>query len=177
MNRPIAQSQIWGALRHGKSEQLPECGQKAERSRVELFCFVCQFGVFISFAILSMYCRSYSKCLLGCSVTIVAWLTVSEINQRRKKQSELRAVLVVFLNAPMLMGKNPEISFHDFPSNNSLLGKWLQAIRRDIGPTFQITESTKVCGAHFLPTDYTPPTKRALKRRETEGKGGRPKKL
>ena len=72
-------------------------------------------------------------------------------------------------------GKDNELSFHDFPADKSLRAQWLHSIRRVIRPSF--TESTKVCGAHFLPTDYKAPSERALKRREKEGKGGKPKKL
>ena len=53
--------------------------------------------------------------------------------------------------------KNSSLSFHRFPSaerNNDLRRAWLQAIRRDVGPNFQITSNTRVCSSHFLSDDY-----------------------
>ena len=53
--------------------------------------------------------------------------------------------------------KNSSLSFHRFPSaerNNDLRRAWLQAIRQDVGPNFQITSNTRVCSSHFLSDDY-----------------------
>ncbi|XP_074528408.1 uncharacterized protein LOC141791682 [Halichoeres trimaculatus] len=41
------------------------------------------------------------------------------------------------------------LSFHDFPTDETLKNKWLQKIRRDNDPGFQIRSNTKVCSKHF----------------------------
>ncbi|XP_028302138.1 zinc finger and SCAN domain-containing protein 31-like [Gouania willdenowi] len=51
--------------------------------------------------------------------------------------------------------KQPYLSFHSFPVNGETRRKWVQAIRREEGPTFTIkTGSTYVCSRHFTPEDY-----------------------
>ena len=42
-----------------------------------------------------------------------------------------------------------KISFHRFPKEKNLLDLWIRAIRRDIGPYFQINKNTSVCSRHF----------------------------
>ncbi|XP_046853169.1 uncharacterized protein LOC124446360 [Xenia sp. Carnegie-2017] len=53
-----------------------------------------------------------------------------------------------------------DLKFHRIPSAND--GKetrklWLVKIRRDEGPDFKISSSTRVCSRHFLEDDYLPP--------------------
>jgi len=50
--------------------------------------------------------------------------------------------------------RNPELSFHTFPKNKEQKRRWILAIKRDEGPAFKVTNSTVVCSAHFLPSDY-----------------------
>ncbi|XP_063041484.1 THAP domain-containing protein 1 B-like [Engraulis encrasicolus] len=40
-------------------------------------------------------------------------------------------------------------SFHRFPVSHHTRRAWIAKIKRDIGPHFQITENTRVCGDHF----------------------------
>ena len=48
--------------------------------------------------------------------------------------------------------KNDNIRFHSFPlKDKQLLKKWLAAMRRD---DFLPTQHSRICGQHFLPTDY-----------------------
>ena len=49
---------------------------------------------------------------------------------------------------------SPLLAFHSFPRSEELRKRWIIAIRRDEGPTFQVTGNTLVCSAHFLPSDY-----------------------
>jgi len=74
-------------------------------------------------------------------------------------------------------GKDTSLSYHDIPKENQRRKAWVHAIRRDVGKGFQITEKvTKVCGRHFLEADYFEPSARAIKRRSSEGKGGKAKR-
>ena len=50
--------------------------------------------------------------------------------------------------------RNPELSFHTFPKNKEQKYRWILAIKWDEGPAFKVTNSTVVCNAHFLPSDY-----------------------
>ena len=52
--------------------------------------------------------------------------------------------------------KRPELSFHTFPSSQVMRRRWIQSIRRDIGPNFQVTANTVVCSAHFELSCYYP---------------------
>ncbi|XP_062605906.1 uncharacterized protein LOC134267706 [Saccostrea cucullata] len=47
----------------------------------------------------------------------------------------------------------PELSFHKFPSNEIVRKLWIQAIRRDPGPLFNVKEAV-VCSRHFKAEDY-----------------------
>ncbi|XP_031559516.1 THAP domain-containing protein 11-like, partial [Actinia tenebrosa] len=61
---------------------------------------------------------------------------------------------------------NPALSFHRFPKDATLRSAWITKVRRDEGPYFKITHSTRVCLKHFLDSDYRPPNnsgKRLLK--------------
>ena len=42
-----------------------------------------------------------------------------------------------------------KVSYFQFPIKKMLKKKWIQAIRRDEGKDFKISESTKVCSRHF----------------------------
>lgn len=46
------------------------------------------------------------------------------------------------------------LHFHRFPSQKGRRSLWLRAIRREVGRNFAITSNTRVCSAHFKPTDY-----------------------
>lgn len=46
-----------------------------------------------------------------------------------------------------------KISYFKFPLEKTLKNKWIHAIRREEGPNFQITDSTKVCSRHFRAID------------------------
>lgn len=46
-----------------------------------------------------------------------------------------------------------KISFYTFPTEKSLKNKWKHAIRREEGPSFKISASTKVCSRHFREDD------------------------
>ncbi|XP_067130840.1 THAP domain-containing protein 1-like [Centruroides vittatus] len=59
-----------------------------------------------------------------------------------------------FCCVPGCTNRGRPYSFHKFPKEPSLLGKWIEAIRRDPGPYFTITEYTRVCSAHFTSDDY-----------------------
>ncbi|XP_074528931.1 uncharacterized protein LOC141792065 [Halichoeres trimaculatus] len=51
--------------------------------------------------------------------------------------------------------KQPYLNFHSFPKNEEVRQTWVQAIRREEGPSFVIKEgSTHVCSLHFTPADY-----------------------
>ena len=45
------------------------------------------------------------------------------------------------------------ISFFRFPDDETTRKLWLHAIRRDVGPYFQITDGTRICSRHFKPED------------------------
>ncbi|CAN7948855.1 unnamed protein product [Ixodes hexagonus] len=47
-----------------------------------------------------------------------------------------------------------KVSYHRFPSDAEIKKKWIAAIKRDEGPLFQVSKSTKVCSLHFLETDF-----------------------
>lgn len=49
----------------------------------------------------------------------------------------------------------PTISFRMFPKGDLLKKYWLAAIKRDGGPSFQVTPNTVVGSAHFLQSDYS----------------------
>ena len=50
--------------------------------------------------------------------------------------------------------KNPELSFHEFPSNKTLKKSWEDRIRREeFGPS----SYSHVCSKHFLESDYAKP--------------------
>ena len=53
-----------------------------------------------------------------------------------------------------LLDKGKKISFHRFPKEKNLFDLWIRAIRRDIGPDFQVNNSTSVCSTHFKPEDF-----------------------
>ena len=46
------------------------------------------------------------------------------------------------------------LHFHRFPSQKGRRPLRLRAIRREVGRNFAITSNTRVCSAHFKPTDY-----------------------
>ena len=59
--------------------------------------------------------------------------------------------------------RQPYLSFHGFPTEPNLRKKWIQAVRRDEGPNFNISKgSTFVCSRHFSDTDYTNATANKL---------------
>ncbi|CAN7988745.1 unnamed protein product [Ixodes pacificus] len=47
-----------------------------------------------------------------------------------------------------------QVSYHRFPGDAEIKKKWIAAIKRDEGPLFQVSKSTKVCSFHFLHTDF-----------------------
>uniref|UniRef100_A0A0K8RLC7 THAP-type domain-containing protein n=1 Tax=Ixodes ricinus TaxID=34613 RepID=A0A0K8RLC7_IXORI len=47
-----------------------------------------------------------------------------------------------------------KVSYHRFPGDAEIKKKWIAAIKRDEGPLFQVSKSTKVCSFHFLHTDF-----------------------
>ena len=48
-----------------------------------------------------------------------------------------------------------KLSFHSFPNVETPRGKeWIRKIRRETGPDFVITKTTKICSAHFKPDDF-----------------------
>lgn len=49
--------------------------------------------------------------------------------------------------------KNDKISHFNFPTDKTRRKQWLQAIRRDVGKDFRVTEKTKVCSQHFQSSD------------------------
>lgn len=52
--------------------------------------------------------------------------------------------------------KQPYLSFHSFPVDPNLKPKWIQAIRREEGDSFDIKRgSNYVCSRHFAPDDYS----------------------
>ncbi|XP_041639630.1 uncharacterized protein si:cabz01071907.1 [Cheilinus undulatus] len=62
---------------------------------------------------------------------------------------------------------HPYLSFHDFPTDVGLRGRWVQAIRREEGATFRILRgSTYVCSLHFKDDDIysTPKGLRRIKK-------------
>ena len=56
---------------------------------------------------------------------------------------------VPLCNSNSSLASCKELSFHKFPRDPQMQKKWVIAIRRDIGPHFQINNSTKVCSKHF----------------------------
>lgn len=60
-----------------------------------------------------------------------------------------------------------DLHFHRIPGrakDEKLRKEWLVKIRRDEGPDFKITTSTRVCSRHFTKEDYLPPTKSGSQR-------------
>ena len=53
--------------------------------------------------------------------------------------------------------KNPDLSFHAFPSDIRRQKQWVHAIRRDVGKDFAITAHTVVCSAHFVDSCFMQP--------------------
>ncbi|KAL1481045.1 hypothetical protein MTO96_050519 [Rhipicephalus appendiculatus] len=49
-----------------------------------------------------------------------------------------------------------KVSFHRFPNDPEMRKKWLVAIKREEGPLFRVSNTTKVCSNHFVETDYLP---------------------
>ncbi|CAN8006746.1 unnamed protein product, partial [Ixodes hexagonus] len=49
-----------------------------------------------------------------------------------------------------------QVSYHRFPRDATIYRKWIVAIKRDEGPHFKVTKSTKVCSGHFKPCDFIP---------------------
>lgn len=47
-----------------------------------------------------------------------------------------------------------QVSYHGFPADPGMRKKWIVAIKRDEGPLFTVSRSTKVCSHHFLETDF-----------------------
>lgn len=47
-----------------------------------------------------------------------------------------------------------QITYHGFPADPVMRKKWIAAIKRDEGPLFTVSRSTKVCSHHFLETDF-----------------------
>ena len=65
------------------------------------------------------------------------------------------------------------LAFHEFPTEKSLRKSWIHAIRRDVGPHFQIVRgSTKICSLDFREEDYRKPCARTLARRKQKQKDG-----
>lgn len=63
-----------------------------------------------------------------------------------------------FLQYPRVFWFCPKtaLSFHSFPIDSNVKGKWIQAIRREEGPNFVIKKgSTYVCSRDFTSEDYT----------------------
>ncbi|XP_019630251.1 PREDICTED: THAP domain-containing protein 11-like, partial [Branchiostoma belcheri] len=48
-----------------------------------------------------------------------------------------------------------KLSFHRFPKDSTQRKAWIVKIRRDIGKDFQLSDSTRVCSAHFPAEDFT----------------------
>ena len=46
-----------------------------------------------------------------------------------------------------------KVSYFQFPREKIVKKKWIQAIRRDEGKDFKISDSTKVCSRHFRNED------------------------
>ena len=51
-------------------------------------------------------------------------------------------------------GSEPGIHMHRFPSDQETRKKWVIAINRENFSVNDIRPSTKLCSAHFLPSDY-----------------------
>ena len=49
---------------------------------------------------------------------------------------------------------NGDLHFHRFPASEQRRKEWCIAIRSDRGANFKVTTNTRVCSAHFLPSDY-----------------------
>lgn len=49
---------------------------------------------------------------------------------------------------------HPYLSFHGFPSDPELRGKWIQACKREEGAHFTVTKNTVVCSSHFREKDF-----------------------
>ncbi|KAM7285036.1 tRNA (adenine(37)-N6)-methyltransferase isoform X1, partial [Ixodes scapularis] len=49
-----------------------------------------------------------------------------------------------------------KVSFHRFPRNEDTRKRWIVAIKRDEGPSFQVSMATKVCSKHFVTEDFVP---------------------
>ena len=87
-------------------------------------------------------------------------------NKKRVTSKRVKACRGFYCCVPLchsLSGENterkrlglPTVSFHCFPDPKTQKGKeWIKRIRRDPGPKFKITKSTKVCSLHFTPEDY-----------------------
>ena len=55
--------------------------------------------------------------------------------------------------------KNPELSFHSFPSALPMQQRWAQAIRREVGEHFTISPNTVVSSAHSEDFSFLPQVK------------------
>ncbi|KAM4665226.1 uncharacterized protein O3C94_013112 [Discoglossus pictus] len=64
---------------------------------------------------------------------------------------------VPFCNSDSRYNVDKKISFHRIPAFHVEPQRhkdWLNSIRREPGPTFKISNCTRVCSKHFLPTDF-----------------------
>ncbi|KAJ8307431.1 hypothetical protein KUTeg_015515, partial [Tegillarca granosa] len=60
--------------------------------------------------------------------------------------------------------QNPNLSFHRFPPPGPKRNMWIWAIRRDLGPLFNISDETVVCSKHFRSEDFKwTPVRKTLK--------------
>ena len=46
------------------------------------------------------------------------------------------------------------VLFHTLPKDKLMVKKWIHAIRRDVGPNFQLSRDTCVCSQHFTDNQY-----------------------
>ncbi|CAC5421320.1 unnamed protein product [Mytilus coruscus] len=61
-------------------------------------------------------------------------------------------------------GRRHQVSFHRFPQAGARRNSWIQAIRRDPGPLFNINAYTFVCSLHFIREDFKwTPVRKTLK--------------
>ncbi|VDI69379.1 Hypothetical predicted protein [Mytilus galloprovincialis] len=60
--------------------------------------------------------------------------------------------------------RHTDLSFHRFPQTDHRRNMWINAIRRDPGPMFNISDQTVVCSRHFKSTDFKwTPVRKTLK--------------
>ncbi|KAK3096231.1 hypothetical protein FSP39_024789 [Pinctada imbricata] len=57
------------------------------------------------------------------------------------------------------------VSFFSWPNDSEMSKRWIIAIRRDVGPYFKLTKSTRVCSKHFHEDDFESTTQFTLRRR------------